>query len=65
FTRAKNRQETVLMRMEDEGLISPQQYEEAREAHLALVKPDNEELTYSYFIEYVKQYLIDKYGEET
>ncbi|NIR65846.1 MAG: hypothetical protein GWO10_19275, partial [candidate division Zixibacteria bacterium] len=53
------------MRMEDEGLISPQQYEEAREAHLALVKPDNEELTYSYFIEYVKQYLIDKYGEET
>ena len=60
--RAKKRQEHVLARMEEAGFITPQEREEAVNESLAFRKPSADSVA-PYFVEYVRQYLVAKYGE--
>lgn len=60
--RAKKRQEHVLGRMEEAGFITPQEREEAVNEALAFRKPSADSVA-PYFVEYVRQYLVAKYGE--
>lgn len=64
YSKSKARQATVLMRMEEEGYISKEQKEDARNATVILAKGSAEEESNNYFLEYVKKYLVDKYGAE-
>jgi penicillin-binding protein 1A len=59
--RAKKRREVVLRRMLDIGAIGSREYHDAREAPLGLAGhvPKGEA---PYFIEYVRQYLEDRFG---
>jgi penicillin-binding protein 1A len=63
--KARNRQEIVLRRMEDEGHINRKQKEEARKAQIYLSKASTDDGSNNYFIQHVKAYLMDKYGAET
>jgi penicillin-binding protein 1A len=60
--RAKKRQEHVLGRMEEAGFITPQEREAAVNEALAFRKPSADSVA-PYFVEYVRQYLVAKYGE--
>lgn len=62
--RAKDRQETVLMRMEDEGYIKKDEREKAVKQTIYLSSLKRGMETYKYFIEYVKKYLEEKYDED-
>lgn len=61
---AVDRQRTVLQRMEDEGFIKPSEREKAekRPLHFATLRGGVE--ANNYFIEYIRRYLEEKYGEE-
>jgi penicillin-binding protein 1A len=63
--RAKDRQETVLMRMEDEGYIKKDEREKAVKQTIYLSSLKRGMETHKYFIEYVKKYLEEKYDEDT
>ncbi|MDA8171339.1 MAG: PBP1A family penicillin-binding protein [Nitrospiraceae bacterium] len=62
--KAKERQTFVLERMRHEGYITADQMSQAVRTPIRLssVRPPSE--SYAYFIDYVKKYLIDKYGPE-
>jgi penicillin-binding protein 1A len=60
--RAKKRQEHVLARMEEAGFLSPAEREEAAAQPLA-VRHGITSQTAPYFMEYIRQQLIAKYGE--
>jgi penicillin-binding protein 1A len=60
--RAKKRQEHVLLRMEEAGFISMEQRLDALAKPLVLRRPGAEQVA-PYFIEYVRQHLVSKYGE--
>jgi len=62
--RAKKRQKIVLNRMKEEGYISEQQLEEAYREPLYLSSLGHDEDEYSYFLEYIRKYLEDRYGQE-
>lgn len=62
--RAKQRQEIVLKRMLAEGFINEEEYKKAINEDLHLNKISKEEEISSYFLEYVRQYLIDIYGDD-
>ncbi len=62
YARAKKRQEHVLDRMAEAGFITPQQHDEAMAEPLSFRRPGSEQ-TAPYFVEYVRQMLIAKYGE--
>ena len=62
YARAKKRQEHVLDRMTDAGFITAEQHEEAVAEPLSFRRPGSEQ-TAPYFVEYVRQLLIAKYGE--
>lgn len=62
--KAKERQETVLMRMEDEGFIKPSEKEKALKHHLNLTNLHRGQDANNYFIEYVRKYLEETYGTE-
>ena len=62
YARAKKRQEHVLDRMEEAGFITPPQRDEAVAEPLSFRRPGSEQ-TAPYFVEYVRQLLIAKYGE--
>src|SRR5574339_163360 len=62
YARAKKRQEHVLDRMTDAGFITAEQHEEAVAEPLRFRRPGSEQ-TAPYFVEYVRQLLIAKYGE--
>ncbi len=62
--RAKLRQKVVLKRMLEEKYITGAQYEEAYKQNIYLKKPEKEEEIAPYFVEYVRQYLVSKYGAE-
>jgi penicillin-binding protein 1A len=62
LTRAKDRQETVLARMEEEGYIKPSEKEKAVKQPLYLSTLRRGQEANNYFIEYVRKYLEDKYG---
>ncbi len=62
YARAKKRQEHVLDRMAEAGFITPPQRDEAMAEPLSFRRPGSEQ-TAPYFVEYVRQLLIAKYGE--
>ena len=62
YARAKKRQEHVLTRMEEAGFLTPEEREKAEVEPLSFRRPGSEQ-TAPYFVEYVRQLLIAKYGE--
>lgn len=64
LTRAKERQETVLSRMEEEGYIKQPEKERALKypLHLSTLRRGLE--SGNYFIEHVRKYLEERYGED-
>jgi penicillin-binding protein 1A len=64
FDRSKSRQMHVLRRMEEEGYINRRQIIEAEKAEIVLHKGRSDPNGVNYYIEYVKQQLIEAFGEE-
>ena len=64
LVRAKERQSVVLARMVEEGYLKPAVAEAAKKQPLVLSQTRAATETYSYFIDYIRQYLITKYGED-
>jgi penicillin-binding protein 1A len=62
YDRAKKRQEHVLSRMTEAGFIAPADRDAAIAESLAFHRPGSEHLA-PYFVEYVRQLLMAKYGE--
>ena len=62
FARAKKRQEHVLARMEEAGFLTAAEREQAVAEQLNFRRPGSEQIA-PYFVEYVRQLLIAKYGE--
>lgn len=62
--KAKERQETVLGRMEEEGYIKPSEKERALKQPLYLSSIRSGQEANSFFIEYIRKYLEDTYGED-
>jgi penicillin-binding protein 1A len=62
YDRAKKRQEHVLGRMEEAGFITQAGQEQAAAEPLAFKRPGGDQLA-PYFVEYIRQLLIAKYGE--
>lgn len=60
----KKRQAYVLHRMLDDGFISEEQYQEATSQPLKLYAQEEFNKEAPYFTEYVRQYLMSKYGSE-
>ncbi|HBR22922.1 MAG TPA: penicillin-binding protein [Nitrospiraceae bacterium] len=65
LTKSKERQETVLLRMEEEGYIKKSEREEAAKQPLYLSTLRRGMEANNYFIEHVRKYLEEKYGEDT
>ena len=63
YERAKKRQEHVLSRMEEAGFITAAEREVAVAEALNFRRPASEHLA-PYFVEYIRQLLVAKYGEE-
>ena len=64
FEKAKERQEWVLRRMEEEGYISHRQRLNAMKASIFLADSRGDSIENNYFIDYVKNYLVERYGHE-
>jgi penicillin-binding protein 1A len=64
FQRAKRRQAVVLARMQDVGMISQQEAEQAREEALHIRRPQDQRLHAEYAAEMVRQVLHAQYGDE-
>jgi len=64
LVRAKERQSIVLSRMVEEGYLKPEQAEALRRQPLQLVQSRSATEAYNYFIDYIRQYLVAKYGED-
>lgn len=62
--KAKQRQGVVLVRMMEEGFINQEQYKEAYQEDLYFQKLQPDQEIAPYFLEYVRQYLIARYGAE-
>ncbi len=60
--RAKKRQEHVLSRMEEAGFITSSEREAAVNERMTFRRPSADSIA-PYFVEYVRQYLVTKYGE--
>jgi len=65
ITRARERQLIVLSRMEEEGFIKRSEKEKALEQPINLSSRRRDIEINSYFIEYIRKYLVEKFGEET
>ncbi|TFG36442.1 MAG: PBP1A family penicillin-binding protein, partial [Nitrospirales bacterium] len=65
LSKARNRQQIVLSRMEEEGYIKQAEKEKALKAPLLLSSMRKGMEANNYFIEYVRKYLEAKYGIET
>jgi len=64
LTKAKERQQIVLTRMEDEGYIKKSEKENALKQPIFLSSARAGIEANNYFTEYIRKYLEDKYGEE-
>lgn len=64
LTKAKERQQIVLSRMEDEGYIKRPEKENALKQPIFLSSVRAGIEANNYFIEYIRRYLEDKYGED-
>ncbi len=62
--KAKERQYIALKRMQEEGYISKEDAEKAYKKPLHLSSMRYELYSQNYFLEYIRKYLEDKYGEE-
>ncbi len=62
--KAKLRQRVVLKRMAVEGYITSTEYREAYDNNLTFQKLHSGEASAAYFKEYVRQYLISRYGHD-
>lgn len=63
FERAKRRQELILKLMEEEGFITPEQRKEAQAYPIRIVPRQNLNMQVApYVVEYVRQYLENKFG---
>ena len=61
----KARQETALDRMASQGYITPEQSQEAKSVDiLATITPKQNNISAPHFVMYVKDYLVNKYGEQ-
>ncbi len=60
--RALNRRNSVLLRMVQEGVISNQEFVEARGTNIELYYPKGDQGANDYFIEYIRILLEKKYG---
>jgi penicillin-binding protein 1A len=65
LSKAKERQATVLARMEEEGYIKHSEMEAAYKQPLYLTSPRKGMEADSYFVEHVRRYLEEKYGEDS
>ena len=63
YDKAKKRQEHVLSRMEEEGFITAPERETAAREVMNFHRSGSEHLA-PYFVEYIRQLLVAKYGEE-
>lgn len=63
--RARGRQLIVLSRMEEEGFIKRSEKEKALEQPIYLSSKRRDIEVNNYFLEYIRKYLVEKYGEET
>ncbi|HYB71545.1 MAG TPA: PBP1A family penicillin-binding protein [Candidatus Bathyarchaeia archaeon] len=61
---AKRRRATVLARMVDVGVVTPQQAKKTGEAALGLIPPERRRTTGQYYLEYVQQQLEAQYGAD-
>lgn len=64
LVRAKERQDIVLMRMEEVGYIKPSEREKARKQSITLSSLRTNAEANNYFVEYIRQQLEQKYGTE-
>jgi penicillin-binding protein 1A len=64
LVKAKERQETVLKRMEEEGFIKPSEAEKAKKEPIFLSSFNTNTDSYNYFLEYIRDILEQKYGIE-
>jgi penicillin-binding protein 1A len=64
FDQAKARQKYVLRRMGEVGFITPQQADEAFNLKLTIAPPSTFRSKAAYFLEYVRNYLAEKYGAD-
>jgi len=62
YDKAKKRQEHVLSRMEEEGFVTAAERDVAVQEPLNFHRPGSEHLA-PYFVEYIRQMLVAKYGE--
>lgn len=62
YERAKKRQEHVLARMEEAGFLTSAEREQAAAEPLNFRRPGSDQ-TAPYFVEYIRQLLMAKYGE--
>ncbi len=64
FQRAKRRQLLVLERLKDTGVITPEEYDHARDQKLHIRSCQDERLHGEYVAELVRQQLFAQYGDE-
>ncbi len=64
LVKAKERQDVVFLRMESEGYITPSQRIEYKKQHIQLSSLRMETEANNYFLEYIRQQIEQKYGEE-
>lgn len=64
FQRAKRRQLIVLERLKDTGVITPEEWDHAREQKLHIRSSQDERLHGEYVAELVRQQLFAQYGED-
>jgi penicillin-binding protein 1A len=62
YDRAKKRQEHVLARMEEAKFLTTAEHEQAAAETLSFRRPGSEQAA-PYFVEYIRQLLVAKYGE--
>jgi len=65
LVKSRERQETVLLLMEEEGYITPAQRTAARQQGIVLSSIKSGPEANNYYLEYVRQQLEQKYGVET
>jgi len=62
---AKTRRSVVLKRMALLGYISEDEAQSAMEAPLGVIEPRPSKQIAPYFVDYIRDYLVSKYGHET
>lgn len=65
FSRAKERQETVLLRMEEEGYLDRAARVKAASVALVMAEASRENLTEQYFVDFVRTELLKMFDEDT